>query len=193
MKSDSFLLKEILNFRLERFLEKEGDAQTKKILSIEKPFPAEIKLPCGCFNFIARVDRIDELEDESILIIDYKTGGGELIPKSIDKIEALELSRESIKNMVQSFQLPLYFYLAGNEYKNNRLNAALYNLRTLEKKSFLKQDDLTRPEQRKNVTEIFMKPLGFIIGEILDPAVSFAADNTDPRYCDHCPYFYLCR
>jgi len=193
MKSDSFLLKEILNFRLKRFLEKEGEEQTKKILSTEKTFQAGIKLSCGRFNFTARVDRIDELEDRSILIIDYKTGGGELIPKSIDKIEALKLSRESVKNMVQSFQLPLYFYLAGREYKSDRLNAALYNLRTLEKKKFLKQDELTYPEQRKKVTDVFMKPLGFVIGEILDPALSFAADNTDTRYCDHCPYFYLCR
>jgi len=188
MKSDSFLLKEIIKARLGRFLQKEEKREIEKIICLEREFYREIMFSEVCCKFMAKIDRIDRVNDGSILIIDYKTGGREFLPKGIDKLEKMEFSRESIKNIIQSFQLPLYLYFMEEYYQGEKVIASLYNLRTLEIDSFPK-DALHKEE----VMDVCMKALRFVVNEIMDPGVTFTPDEEDARYCRYCPFFYLCR
>ncbi len=191
MKSDSFLLKEIIRFRMERFLEEEKNRQVAEILMLEAKFKEKIVLSGREYNFVLKVDRIDKLRDNSLLILDYKTGGSELKPKPIEKIEKNGFDRITLKNTVGSFQMPLYLYFVRRRQKGQALiNAALYNLRSSQIDYFLKADDFSRVEK---IEQVFLAAFNSVVSEIVNPRFSFISDYQDSRYCQNCPFFYLCR
>jgi len=171
MKSDAFLLKSVLRERLLRFLDREADNQdVKEILHLERRFEDSMTLSSGDFKFSYIIDRIDRLNDGTILIIDYKTGSIHQMPKSLELIETMELTRESIFENVRSFQIPLYFHYLMNQFPGEKINAALYNLRTLEMTKFIDQKRNHAPER---INEVFSRALDFVIREILDPTIPF--------------------
>lgn len=197
MKSDSFLVREILIFRLERFLDNERKRDVREILCLEKTFRGRIKLQDGCLRFKAIVDRIDRHSDGGILILDYKTGGTDIMPQDTGKIESGGFGRESLKNTVRSFQLPLYLYLVDcdHNYKGKAINAALYAIKDLDK-DFGLNKLLKKEEQLANkdkVMGVYLRALESILNDILNPVVPFRADEEDGRLCLGCPFFYLCR
>ncbi len=108
MRSDAFLVKEVIDFRLSRFLECEETRPVKEVMCLESVFEDTLTLDGDTFRFKAKVDRIDRLDDDSLLIIDYKTGGSDKMPVSSARIADLALSRPFLKNTVKSFQLPIY-------------------------------------------------------------------------------------
>lgn len=178
MGADSFLLKAVLVERLDRFLSNEEVSEERRvdeIICLEKKFSDDIPLSCGKVNFNYIVDRIDKMQDGTIMLIDYKTGGLDQMPKDINSIPFSNLSRETIRESVVSFQLPLYYYFMTKEFKGQRVNAGLYNLRTLKISKFIKNEDMS-PNM---INEIFLKPLDFIIEEILDPSVDFVEDESN--------------
>lgn len=195
MKSDAFLIKEVFEHRLQKFLEREEARDVRRLVCVEKEF--EGLIPCGIqdFRFKAKIDRIDELDGSGLLILDYKTGSILEMPAKTVLAKGVELSRPAIKRAVRSFQLPVYLYLAAQAYPGVRLNAALYNLRDVEKDRALKmfyEDDETQ-ERKKRMLENCLEGLSYILREILDPAVPFKADPEDLYHCSTCPFFYLCR
>jgi RecB family exonuclease len=186
MRSDSFLLKDVMKFRLERFLDSEAEnneKKTAKIISLEQKLEERLELSGDVFNFTYIMDRLDRLEDKSLLIIDYKTGSDTPKPKQTGSLEKMELNRESIRDTVRSFQLPLYYHFEKKRCREETLDAALYNLRNL-KLTFLsgKNTDIGRTE------EICLKALDFIIHEIIDPEKMFEADSGKENYCKNCPF-----
>ncbi|MDD5730253.1 MAG: PD-(D/E)XK nuclease family protein [Candidatus Omnitrophica bacterium] len=198
MKSDSFLIKEILDVRMERFLENEKKREVKEIICLEKVFKGQINLSGRNFRFKAIIDRIDRLSDDSLLILDYKSGGTNIMPVTdIEKIESAGFSRESLKNTVKSFQLPIYLYLLDNQddYRGKRTNACLYFIKDLEKDQglsvlFRKEEQLANKDK---IMQVYLKALAAIFDEILDPGVDFKADEDQYYQCGTCPFFYLCR
>ncbi|MCR4337304.1 MAG: PD-(D/E)XK nuclease family protein, partial [Candidatus Omnitrophica bacterium] len=177
MKSDAFLLKSVIDARMERFLQQEAEQplrQIQEILFIEKKFEDVIPLSVGNVKFVYRMDRVDRLRDGTVFLIDYKAGSVDPMPKAIDKIEGMELSRESIFENVRSFQMPLYFFYLDKHFPNEEINAAFYNLRTLEMDCFLKEKAMV---DRGRIKEVYSKALDFVMKEILDPAVPFDAPS----------------
>lgn len=198
MKSDAFLIKQILDFRLERFLDNEEQRDVAEILALEKNFKANIKLAGEDFKFQAFIDRIDRLSDGSLLVLDYKTGDtGNLPSSNPEKIEAAGFAREALKNTIKSFQLPLYLYFAENDkkYKGAQTNAALYSIKDLSDnqglvKLFKEEKDIAGKEK---VKAVYLKALETIVCDILNPKAPFKADEANPRNCANCPFFYMCR
>jgi len=192
MRSGSFMLKEIIRFRMERFLELEKSRDVSRVFLLEEKSRRKLSLPGGReINFVLKIDRVDELKDGSFLILDYKTGAAGTEPKPIEKINEGGFSREALKNTVGSFQMPLYLYFLRRELNNPpSINAAIYNLRSPKIEYFLKGADFSRIS---GIEEVFIRALEAVIMEILDPGTAFAADTRDARYCRNCPFFYLCR
>jgi len=189
MRSDAFLLRKVLEVRLGRFLESEAERNVREIICLEKKFEETIDLSVGTFRFTYRVDRIDRLSDDQILIIDYKTGSAEMPSDTISRAE-ISLTRERILKSIKSFQIPLYYHFLSKQFPGHTLDAAFYNLRTAELKYFSKK------KEKNNVglvVEQSLKALDFIISEILNPKVSFKADDRDPQYCATCPFYDMCR
>ncbi len=173
MKSDSFLLKSVIAERLNRFLDNEEfneERQVDKIMHLESKFEDTIALSCGDIRFKYIIDRIDQLYDGTVMIIDYKTGSIDQMPRAIDRIRSMELSRESIFENIKSFQVPLYFYYLNKRFKGKSINAALYNLRTLEFHKFIDSKTSFGVDE---INDAFFKVLDFTISEILDPNVPF--------------------
>ncbi|OGX27282.1 MAG: hypothetical protein A2787_04310 [Omnitrophica WOR_2 bacterium RIFCSPHIGHO2_01_FULL_48_9] len=176
MKSDSFLLKSVLADRLKRFLDNEEfneERQVEKILYLEHRFEETIELSCGPIRFNYVVDRVDQLPDGTVMVVDYKTGSIDQMPRSLEQVAALKLSRESIRDTVKSFQLPLYFHYLDKQFPKQPINAALYNLRALEIKPFLNPQLL---QKRQEVNGVFLRALGFVVEEILDQEIPFIED-----------------
>ncbi|MFA6216559.1 MAG: PD-(D/E)XK nuclease family protein [Candidatus Omnitrophota bacterium] len=198
MKSDAFLIKEILIFRLERFLENERKRDIQRIIGLEESFKTAIRLSSGLVKFQAVIDRIDVTADGTILVLDYKTGSADILP-SLDEHVAQQVlwSRLTVKHILKSIQLPLYLFLVeeNKEYKRKTTNACLYLIKELGKDHGLRM--LFKNEEqllsKNKIMGAYISALDFIIQEIFDPEVAFKADEEDSRYCEYCPFVYLCR
>jgi ATP-dependent helicase/DNAse subunit B len=190
MKSDAFLLKEVVRHRMQRFLEHEKTREVREILYLEKSFTEMIVVDDVPYAFEARMDRIDRLADGTILVIDYKTGSSRNIPGKLASLESMEYTRASIKDNITSFQLPLYIRLIEHHFPKERIDAAIYDIRTTEiKRYFIENDD----ESRRRRTAICAQSLEHILKEITSPEVPFVADTGDRERCHTCPFFNICR
>lgn len=177
MKSDSFLLRSVVRERMQRFIENEQkspDRRVEKVLYLEQRFEDMISLACGDIRFSYIVDRIDQMEDGTLMILDYKTGSINPIPKNLALIEQMDLNRTSILENIKSFQIPLYYHYMCREFPEDRVNAAVYNLRTLKVECFI---DPAQHQDRDRINQIFLNALEMVIGEILDPDVNFVDQN----------------
>ncbi|MFH1248460.1 MAG: PD-(D/E)XK nuclease family protein [Candidatus Omnitrophota bacterium] len=195
MRSDSFLLKEIIMYRLKNFVQNERKREIKQIISLEKKIEDRIALSRYSLRIKARVDRIDRLADNSILVIDYKTGSADILPDDAVKIKNDGFSRQALKERMKSFQLPIYLLLVDMLYPKERTNACLYSLRDFKNELGLKM--LFKKEEhfrnKEEIIAVYKQALESIIEEILDPSGVFKADDSSEHYCGLCPFFYLCR
>jgi len=190
MGPESFLLHHVMRFRIGRFLDNEAERDVQQVISLEQDLEGDFEADGRTHRFKYRVDRIDRLSDGSILIVDYKTGGGDPRPRSSPLLAMQDFSRESIHEAVRSFQLPLYLHFVRQRCGEDQVRAACYNLRTLQLAEFPSRRDRERVGE---IMEKCMSALAFILSEINDPNIPFMADEGDPRRCARCPYFYLCR
>ncbi len=175
--SDAFLLRSVLEERINRFLdneEKNLERKVKEILYLEHRFEDTIPLSVGPIKFKYIVDRVDRLEDGTIMIVDYKTGFIDQMPKAIERILSLELTRENIYASVKSFQIPLYFHYLNRQFPNEPINAALYNFRTLDLHKFI---DQKMTYSREQINQAFLRVLDFTLQEICDENVAFVQNN----------------
>ncbi len=170
LRPDAFLLKAVIEERINRLLDFEATRPVQELLHIESAFEDEIELSCGTIKCVYRVDRVDRMQDGTVMVLDYKTGGSDSLPKGPEDIRRLELSRESIEREVRSFQLPLYMCYLKKQFPGQPLNAGLYNVRKPEIKTFLKGASVDDLDQH---LEPYMKALDYIMAEIFNPDVPF--------------------
>lgn len=189
MKSDSFLLKRIIENRLQRFLDREIERDVSKIICLEEERAATIVINNLPLTFNYTVDRIDEFKDKSIVIIDYKTGGADISPRRFATLKTMQMNRESIREGIRSFQLSLYYYFVSQEFPQRNINAELYNLRTLERKAFISESDCAHKDE---IMRICLAALSMILSEIFDTSVPFSPQREEAR-CEHCAFRGLCR
>lgn len=189
MKSDSFLLKKIIEKRLAQFLDREVERDVEKIICLEERREDSIEINKRLINFVYTVDRIDEFNDSSVTIIDYKTGGSDVTPKRFNALKAMEMDVESIRENIKSFQLPLYYHFVSKEFRDRIVNAQIYNLRTLETKAFISEDEV---KESSAIMKVCFDALGVIFSEIFNPDIPFAP-NKEERRCEFCSFRALCR
>ncbi|MFA5099736.1 MAG: PD-(D/E)XK nuclease family protein [Candidatus Omnitrophota bacterium] len=197
MKSDSFLLKEILDLRMKEFLANERRRPVVQLLGLEQKMEGVIRFGMDReYKFQARVDRIDRLADGTVVVIDYKTGDVKhIIPKNGIDFDGVQFDRQWIRENLRSFQLPLYLHFLGERFPRDRTNACLYNIREAGTKDGLV--NLLKTEQdfsdKDRLMLEYMNALGSIIEEILDPAKEFEPDDSDEHSCEYCPFGALCK
>ena len=196
MKSDIFLLKDMVNFAMKRFLDTEEKRafDIQKISGLERKLAGEIKFGENIYNFSSRLDRMDLMKDNSLCIIDYKSGSLHKTQglKSLSDL-AFGMERKLIKKKIQSFQLPIYIHFVQKEEKaaQNTINACLYSLKKNEIEFFYKKEE--NEIERKAKMDLCMKALEFILLEIVNPDIPFAADSENIEQCERCPFYYSCR
>jgi ATP-dependent helicase/DNAse subunit B len=176
-RSDTFLMETVLKTRLERFLDQEAlrcEKEVKQVLYVERAFDDVVHLNGKQVNLTYRVDRVDEMTDGTILILDYKTGSTD--PKPQDLPGHLTLTRENVRDYVKSFQMPLYVYYLRKQFPGRDVNSALYHLRTMNIESFLRKDQM---KEAGALLDGYLKALDFIIAEIYNPEIPFVDDSVD--------------
>ena len=85
-RSDTFLMETVLKTRLERFYNFEASRcaqEVKRVLFVEKKFEDVMTLGGQQVHWTYRVDRVDEMMDGTICILDYKTGSVDPMPQDI--------------------------------------------------------------------------------------------------------------
>jgi hypothetical protein len=176
-RADVFLLKTVIEERMRRFLDAEAgghDRSVREVLYIERRFEDTIPLNCGTMSLVYRIDRVDRMADGEIMIIDYKTGSIDPMPKDIPVIEAMSLSRRTIAENIRSFQIPLYYCYLDKTFPGEAINAAFYNLRTGEIDKFI---DGRMSYDRSRITRTYLRALDFIFCELLNPQAPFCDDG----------------
>lgn len=192
MRSDAFLVREVVEFRLRRFLEADARRPVEEVIALEKRYTGTLPTSSGVFRLEARIDRIDRMEGGDFIILDYKTGGSLPPSPRLSALVDMPLDRRAIRSRLGSFQLPLYIFMARQQGMEGRVDAALYDLRSSDIKQFFKareMDDSSRDSRMARCIDA----MGQILSEIVDPSVAFAADTEDPRLCSRCPYRNMCR
>jgi len=192
MKSDAFMLKQIMRYRLECFLDREEQRNIESIVCLEQDFLRSVKFSSRSAAFKCRIDRIDRLNDKSLLVIDYKTGTSDAVPAglSVLKKAAQQGERRSIKQAVHSFQLPLYLHCVQEQYPNQEVGAALYNLRSSGLDTFPGGRESADKEE---IVQACLELLGMVVEEIHNPDIPFVADDAIGKNCEYCPFVSLCR
>jgi len=188
MKSDSFLLKRIIVNRMVKFLDNEVKRNVSKLICLEEDSLGMVSLNNEPIEFKYTIDRIDEFADKSVVIIDYKTGGADVAPKNLAAFSSMKMTRESIKENIKSFQMPLYYYFILQKFPGVELNSELYNLRTMKRKAFISGADLKHKEE---IMEICLEALALVFAELFNPGVPFEPDKNE-RSCRYCPFVSMC-
>lgn len=197
MRSDSFLLKAVLDLRMKEFLGFERTRPVAQVLGLEQKLSGKIRFGAGAeYEFQARVDRIDRLTDGTVAVIDYKTGDVKHItPRRGLVVDPALFDRKWIRDNIRSFQLPLYLHFLDERFPSGRTNACLYNIREAGNRDCLMY--LLGTEQdmadKDRVMAGYISALGFILDEILDPDRAFEPDDSDERACGYCPFGALCK
>ncbi len=195
-KGELYLLKKIIQFRLDKFFYKLLKTYNSplQILKTEAKLSAEFQVNGNIkVKLSGNIDRIEKREDRYV-IIDYKTGEVEGIKFNSRRLYEISrpLNREEAKKLIKSFQLPVYLYLLSNETGEkdwNKLNAIIYDIRENEEKPlFSEKDDASRL-----MDGIILPTLSNIVSEIISPDIPFFKDDSWEKGCVFCPFPVLCR
>lgn len=189
------LLKEIMEYRIEGFMECEKKNNAGMYLKeLETTKERQLKLKNG-FNIRikGRIDRIHIKNDET-WIIDYKTGDDiKNALKYVDDVDDIAFDRETLKNNIVSFQLPIYLWLCDDSNTYSRINAAYYRLKGLTANTadsalemqFFDEKGKIQPE---HMNQFFLPALDALFCELLSKDEPFTPDFSDAGYCGCCAY-----
>ena len=186
-----YLLRKLLKRKLNDFRTAEIQRNFKRILYTEKDFSSQIEVNKKKYNLVSRMDRIDENEDGSISIIDYKTGSIKVPLKTRGFVfDESKFCRQIIVENINSFQLIIYKYLYEQNNKDNMVKEVmLYSLKDATTVPLIKKE---KDKESKITFDILLKQLKAIIADINNDE-PFKRELYDNAECEKCPYFYLCR
>lgn len=214
-----YIFNQITKYKIEGYIKRiQSLKENFKVKEIELTIPGADKLKQVYFKvdkgikvrLSGRIDRVDEMDNGEIRIIDYKTGGGSEVPNKTgrdynsimeeienetDEKERIKKKCDIIRQRVKSFQLPIYLYLY-KEYYNlsdyENLNAGLVlfiskDIRNIYSELFGNNVE-SKTEQMENY---FLLCLQDLFKELFNEEVSFAPrEKTD---CRNCIYIHFCK
>ncbi|MDR1695506.1 MAG: PD-(D/E)XK nuclease family protein, partial [Endomicrobium sp.] len=182
-REDAFLIKKVLEYRMERLLAYEKTRDYGIIFKCEEKYVSEIEAGSGKYKIECFIDRIDKSRG-SYGIYDYKTGnaGDSIVSAKFDELISAG-SRKNIKKAVKSLQLPLYKYIFENSGAFNVSQIALYDVKRAKIVEF--------PPDGK-IYSGCIDAVKEILEEI-NSGESFEFDENDKENCLNCKYFYICR
>jgi putative RecB family exonuclease len=152
--------KEMLERHVEDYKKRET---TAKVLFVEKL----LKLDLGLFHLTGRIDRVDEHEDGTLEIVDYKTGRD-------------DVSAEDVQNDIA---MSCYQLLLAREFPDRRITATIHALRS----GMHATCSLTSAE-----LDQFEKDVTLLGGEILTQEY-YDLEPRLKRLCQGCDFVPLCK
>jgi predicted metal-binding protein len=200
MPINGFLLEEVLLQRLERFLEREEErvADVACLTAVERECRGAVSAGGHSYNFTAKIDRVEQLIDGSVRIIDFKTGAIDPAGIRPAKLRAKNgnITRETVQNAVGSFQLYIYRELFARGLGGVAVDARLLSIRARgrgDEQGVGLFGKKAADEDRALILDTCREGLAFVLSEITDPAIPFISEHVDSRACAACPFYYACR
>jgi CRISPR/Cas system-associated exonuclease Cas4 (RecB family) len=193
-RGELYLLKKVVQFRLDRFFTTFIKNAQIEVLDTEKELNAQFKINENLtVKLTGHIDRIEKRNGEYV-VTDYKTGKIDDIKFNVDKLLELSrpLSREEAKKYIKSFQIPVYLYLLSKDIGVDdfaKLNASIYDIRENEECKLFRS-----PEKIPELMNTVLLPtLKNIVEEISSPHTTFVKDDSTERGCKFCSFPVLCR
>ncbi|MDR1260082.1 MAG: PD-(D/E)XK nuclease family protein [Endomicrobium sp.] len=184
-REDSFIIKEVLVYRMKKILSYERMRMYKNIYACEREYTSNIKTLSGkIYNLDCRIDRID-IYNENYVILDYKTGvvADSVVSKKYFELISNDFNRKDIKKGINSLQLPLYKYIFEKKTGYNVSECGVYDI---------KKTRIIKFSQKQEIYDKCVNIIRIILDEINnDENFEFAKD--DKTDCKNCRYFYTCR
>ena len=179
---------EIATRYVENVLTADRESKEKHTLrALEKELNYTLTLDENSALLFGKADRIDELEEGSVRIIDYKTGSVDASKLKVKGIEALFYDPKQAK----SFQLMMYAYMYYHSISSSELiRSGIVSIR--DKKApfnplIVNDSDIITSE----ILAEFEAYLRLLLSEIYDKETSF--DQTqDTQRCQYCDYKTIC-
>jgi len=196
---NSIILGKIIKNKLGIFITKDlKKNQGKKISTLETAFNTTIELGNNKnISLTGRFDRIQE-DENTIEIIDYKTGKNNGISITGNEISNIENSTEGdkilrkfINNEVFPIQIPLYMLAYDKEFSSNKeLTGSLYYIK--DKKNIFEEfpEDISAKIFLTEFENNILKPL---LNNILNKEIPFYSDPIEEKTCEYCPYSTICQ
>lgn len=187
-REDSFLIKKVLEYRMENLLEFEAKREYDSIYCCEKKYETVMEAGSSTYNMECIIDRIDK-SSVGYIILDYKSGRVDtpVISRNFDKLISDGLNRENIKKAVKSLQLPLYKYIFEKCEKTQVSGCGIYNIKKAEIFDFF-----SNASDSGQVYADCLRIIKYILDEITE-GTHFEFDKKDAENCKNCKYFYVCR
>jgi CRISPR/Cas system-associated exonuclease Cas4 (RecB family) len=184
-RDDSFMLKEILMYRMKNILYYEKQRVYKNIYACERKYGSNIKTELGnIYNLNCKIDRIDT-DGKCYMIFDYKTGvnDNDIVKKKYLDLVFSNFSRQNIKKIVKSLQLPLYKYVFEKETGFTVSECGIYDIKKAKIHIFPIESEIY--EKCIDVIKVLLDEIN--TGE------NFEFDVEDKVNCEICKYFFICR
>lgn len=168
-----------------------------RIMGLEEFYKLDIPVTINNSNEKIRlggtIDRID-MVDNSIRVIDYKTGATKNSVKSLDELFARGKENRE-RAILQTF---IYSLMVKEQNQNKHVEPGIYSVRDIQNDDFdyhIYIGDKNRNEDAVNDISAHKSEinclLGDLIAEIFDPETPFAQVESD-KICKYCPYKGLC-
>lgn len=196
IEGEILIVKKLLKRRLYKFLDNEKNIVPVHIIGTEKELTGTLKFNSTDIFLKGKVDRIEKRGDK-FRVVDYKTGNFE----KPDMREILDLGspvkeRSRMLELIGSFQLPLYLYLAqglcGKPFPY--LDARLISIKEGRVFSLFEVSGGERLSDKEieKAMQLIFDSLFNLIFEIFNKALPFKNDNRDEKKCGGCSYRFLC-
>lgn len=189
---EQFINREVIHRFLKRLVKMDAAHAPFRYLGSEKDIYFTLEIPNGDSSMTlrigGRVDRMD-IKNDTLEIIDYKTGGQEDSPKDLAQVFALEG-----KNMGYIFQVLLYSIAALESGKAKKVSPSLLYIH---RSSSMQRPDYVVTMNKEPITdanilrEEFKILLKEKISEIFNPKIPFTPTCEESR-CLWCDFKKLC-
>lgn len=192
---EQYINREVLHHFLKRLIKMDAEHAPFKYVGAEKNLIFELTLPTANnvsdvkLRIGGRADRID-LKNDTLEIIDYKTGGKEEIPENLADVFA-----HKGKNMGYIFQALLYSVAALEKNMAHKVSPSLIYIH---KKSSPKRSDFVIKMAKEPLTDVspirndFLSMLTEKLSEIFDVTKPFYPTEEIER-CQWCDFKNICR
>ncbi|MEQ9591858.1 MAG: PD-(D/E)XK nuclease family protein [Cyclobacteriaceae bacterium] len=177
-----------------KIVEKDKAYAPFTVEALEKKFVSPFQIDSGVIALGGKIDRVDK-KNETVRIIDYKTGKDELAIESIASL----FEGEGRRNKA-AFQTMLYAYLYHKEEgnQNSMIQPGLINRKNLFEAAFTFGHPLGKGKDRKVIDDArlhfdeFESGLKDLLSDLFNPESTFD-QTTNLKSCNWCAYKGICR
>ncbi|MDR1941592.1 MAG: PD-(D/E)XK nuclease family protein, partial [Endomicrobium sp.] len=192
-RQDSYFVKKVLQYRLEKFLYEERQRDFGVVCECEKEFRAKISCADKTeFNLTAKIDRIDE-KDGSYTIIDYKTSSQDCVIKPrIFDLSRKDFDRKYLQSAVSSLQLPMYEYVFGQQTGFPVGSCFLYDLKRAAPVYFYEENKHKKNGSQQEYLSRCIQMLSWALDDICAGTHFKFNPCDDTKQCQTCKFRHIC-